>query len=496
MTRRPIRVATTEQLAASVRAAGLEAYVLPEEISRDINRSLDARLREGAICRAFLENHDIELVLDYNAQLLTLVPGEGLPGSVALTAATVGIPHVACYLDPVTSTMSEVAWADHWQLLEHPSWIKWVWETAHGEELMRMGIPNVLVMPMAADDAEYDRSPLPEPRSDGVLVVFLGHPASSWFRSPIAVPPERLYAGMIGAAVHADLPDLPFHKIYFDLYSLGSQPRRGAAGAERAAASQRYFSDKFAYNAYLAIRQRDRWARFLKTKLGDVFELVGDFWSSNYGLPHTPRIWDKRALRDRMRRTPICLNLMKGCLESGLNLRHFEITANGGFMLTYPTPELPERFAVGRECEVFINEQDLLEKIAHYTAHPRERCDVAAAGQRRTLSEHLYSHRILRLVDILEHQGVLPRRRPTEAACSVEPARGLGEAPTPSPVAGGSSPSSLTHLVAAKPLKTGAEAGTQGGPREVGVAPHAPETAPVVAPAAKPSGPFEHSWTH
>jgi hypothetical protein len=35
----------------------------------------------------------------------------------------------------------------------------------------------------------------------------------------------------------------------------------------RAAKSLEYFQQKFAYNAYLAVKQRDRFARFLRTCL-------------------------------------------------------------------------------------------------------------------------------------------------------------------------------------------------------------------------------------
>ena len=51
---------------------------------------------------------------------------------------------------------------------------------------------------------------------------------------------------------------------------------------------------------------------------------------------------------------------------------------------------------------VFTDERDLLEKIRYYLHHPRERIEIALAGQRRTLSEHLYSHRIGRLVEMLK----------------------------------------------------------------------------------------------
>jgi len=417
MSRRRLRIATTKQLARSVREAGFEVFVLPELVSSDFNRPLGQRLADGAVYRPFLERNDIELVLDFNTEALTLSPSPASPAHVALTTATLGIPYVACYLDPVTATMGQVPWADHWQLLEQSSWIKWIWETAHAEELTKLGVPNVVVLPMGAANDDFDTTPLAEPEP-GPVVAFMGHPATSWFGSVQPVEPRALFAGLTAAAVKADMPDLPFHKIYYDLYHFGEPPRPSDDPQQRAAKSRNYYDQKFVYNAYLALKQRDRFTRFLKAKLGDLFELVGDHWERIYGLNHTPRIWDMKLLHERIRRVPICLNLMKGNLESGLNIRHFEITSQGGFMLTYFTPELSNCFKIGRECDVFHNEAELLEKIAYYLEHTEERRAIASAGQKRTLCEHLYSHRVIKLVELLAGAGILPRRAARETADS------------------------------------------------------------------------------
>lgn len=408
MIRRPIRVATTPQLERSVREAGFDTYLLPDIPTLDFNRTLDQRLADGAVFRPFFEQNDIELLLDYNTEALTLVPSSHEPGRTALTTADLGIPYVACYLDPITSTMSQVPWADHWHLLESKTWIKWIWETAHSEELLKLGVPNIITMPMAVANDDYDTSPLPDP-DPGPVVAFMGHPASSWFCSQNTFLPGHLFAGLTAAAVRADMPDMCFHKIYYDLYNFADPPKPEDDRAMRAQKSNDYYMQKFVYNAYLAIKQRDRFARFLKLKLGDAFELIGDHWETTYELKHTPRIWDMKVLHDRMRRVPICLNLMKGCLESGLNLRHFEVTANGGFLLTYATDELEKCFEIGKECDVFHDEAELLDKIQYYIDHDAERREIAAAGQRRTLSEHLFSHRITKLVELLRQAGMLPQ---------------------------------------------------------------------------------------
>ncbi len=409
MSRRPLRIATTVQLENSVRAAGYETYLLPELPDRDFNRTIQQRIQDSEIYKPFLEKHDIDVILDFNTEALTLMLSKLEPNTVALTSAELGIPYVAHYIDPITSTMGKVDWADYWSLLENNTWIKWIFELGHGEELMKLGVPNVMIQPMAASDIEYDTSPA-QVNEDGPVIAFMGHPASTWFKEGTPISSDQLFAGLTAAAVNADMPTLPYHQIYYDLYQFDTPPHPSEDKTTRIKKSFDYFNQKFIYNAYLAVKQRDRFARFLKNKLGDSFELVGDHWEDAYDLKHTPRVWDMKVLHNQMRCVPICLNLMKGNLETGLNMRHFEITAHGGFMLTYDTPELHKHFEVGEECESFRHEQELLEKIGFYMNNPKRRQEIALAGQQRTLKNHLYSHRITTMVDLLTQSGVLPRK--------------------------------------------------------------------------------------
>ena len=159
MARRPLRIATTNQLAHAARVAGFDTYLLPETVNTDINRPLDQRFADGDVYGPFLEKHDIELVIDYDTAALTLSRKDDGSDGVCLTTGKLGIPYVCSFIDPVTSTMGQVPWRDRWRLLQNDSWIKWIWEAAHADELKRLGIPNVLTMPMAARDGDYDTSP-------------------------------------------------------------------------------------------------------------------------------------------------------------------------------------------------------------------------------------------------------------------------------------------------------------------------------------------------
>jgi Glycosyl transferases group 1 len=419
MIRRPLRIATTGQLERSVQEAGFDAYRLPEIESEDFHRSLQQRLKDGPIYRAFLEKHDIDLILDFNTAALTLIAPEAEPEKVILTNAALGIPYVACYLDPITSTMNQVGWADHWQLLESDSWIKWIPERAHAMELERMGVRNIVVLPMGMADEAFDTTP-PVIDANVAPVAFMGHPATSWFSSNQTITSSQLLAAMTTIAVQTGMPDVSFQNVFYDMYHFAEPPTKQEGLLKRAAKSLDYFNQKFTYNAFLAIKHRDRFARFLKQSLGSSFELIGDHWESHWGLTHTPRIWDRKELLRRMRTTPICLNWIKGNWEAALIIRHFEITAVGGFMLTYETGELASCFEIGEECDVFRSEAELLEKIQLYLENPKRRNEIARAGQERTLREHLYSHRIATLVEILHKTGVLPKKVSTIKSASVE----------------------------------------------------------------------------
>ncbi len=408
MSRRPLRIATTPQLERSAREAGFDVFRLPDLPTYDFHRSIEQRLTDGYTMQPFLEKHDIELVLDFNTEALTLTPLKDNPEQFTLTTAQLGIPYVACYLDPITSTMNRVDWAMHWKLLESPDWIKWIPETTHSEELIRLGIPNVLTLPMAQTNDDFDTTPLPaENPNSGVGVSFMGHPASGWFNSNQQVAANSLFNAYTAIAVHEDLPDLAFHKICFDLYKFCDPPFATDDDQSRALKAGQYYGQKFLYNAYLAVRHRDRFIKFLSDKLGKAFELIGDHWGTHYGLPHEPRIWDMKQLHRHMREVPICLNMIKGNWETGLIIRHFEVPAFGGFMLTYETQALSECFEIGTECDVFHNEADLLDKIHYYLENPGIRRDIALAGQKRVLSEHLYSHRIATMVAMLRQAGLL-----------------------------------------------------------------------------------------
>ncbi len=102
-----------------------------------------------------------------------------------------------------------------------------------------------------------------------------------------------------------------------------------------------------------------------------------------------------------LRDARISLNRHIGC-SGGFanNMRMFETTGVGPFLLTDWKANTSDLFEPGREVVEYTNAEDCAEKIGYYLEHEKEREQIASAGQRRTLAEHTYAHRMRELVEI------------------------------------------------------------------------------------------------
>lgn len=83
------------------------------------------------------------------------------------------------------------------------------------------------------------------------------------------------------------------------------------------------------------------------------------------------------------------------------NMRLFEATGVGAFLLTDHKTNLHELFEHDREVVSWHSPADCLEKTLHYLSHDVERQQIARAGHKRTLRDHTYTRRMKRLADIL-----------------------------------------------------------------------------------------------
>lgn len=99
----------------------------------------------------------------------------------------------------------------------------------------------------------------------------------------------------------------------------------------------------------------------------------------------------------------VCVNVhAHGEYDS--NMRAFEVTACGGFLITEDRPLVHELFRVAdpdREVVVYDGAEDLARKVDHYLRHDDEREAIAARGHARCLRDHSYATRMSQLLERL-----------------------------------------------------------------------------------------------
>lgn len=117
---------------------------------------------------------------------------------------------------------------------------------------------------------------------------------------------------------------------------------------------------------------------------------------------HHGEVWGLDMYR-ALARSRITLNRHINVAENNANnMRLYEATGVGALLLTDRKDNLGQLFEVGREVVAYSSQEEAAELIRHFTDHQEEAAGIAAAGQRRTLAEHTYAHRMEELVPILE----------------------------------------------------------------------------------------------
>ena len=84
------------------------------------------------------------------------------------------------------------------------------------------------------------------------------------------------------------------------------------------------------------------------------------------------------------------------------NMRLFEATGMGALLLTDDKRNLSELFRPGAEVITYGDADELVSQVEHYLDDRATAELMASAGQRRTLAEHSYAHRMRELVPLLE----------------------------------------------------------------------------------------------
>ncbi|WP_246767275.1 glycosyltransferase [Rhizobium leguminosarum] len=118
---------------------------------------------------------------------------------------------------------------------------------------------------------------------------------------------------------------------------------------------------------------------------------------------HQGEVWGLDMYR-ALARSRITINRHIAVAENyANNMRLYEATGVGSLLLTDRKTNLGELFVEGREVVTYSDAHNAVEQIKRLLQAPDEMSQIAAAGQRRTLGEHTYEHRMRELIGILEH---------------------------------------------------------------------------------------------
>ncbi|UFS72429.1 glycosyltransferase [Geomonas sp. RF6] len=133
-------------------------------------------------------------------------------------------------------------------------------------------------------------------------------------------------------------------------------------------------------------------------------------------------VWGMDMYRT-LRRGRIALNVQIDIGEDQAgNMRLFEATGSGSFLLTDYHPNISRYFEPGRELETYASPGELIEKVHHYLAHSEEREAIARRGQERCLREYSMQKRAAELDAII--RKYLPASVTAPSAAAAAPAEG------------------------------------------------------------------------
>ena len=95
------------------------------------------------------------------------------------------------------------------------------------------------------------------------------------------------------------------------------------------------------------------------------------------------------------------LNFHGDEVEKACNMRLFEAPGLGTCLITDDKPGLDAFFKIDEEVVVFKNDSDLLDKVKYLQENPEIAHKIGLAGQKRIFKEHLWSHRVNNLLEII-----------------------------------------------------------------------------------------------
>jgi spore maturation protein CgeB len=150
-------------------------------------------------------------------------------------------------------------------------------------------------------------------------------------------------------------------------------------------------------------------ARLLSNLVSYDLKILGGYWNSPWISKKlkdhvVPQSANGQRMVEILNRSKVTLNIHNTSdlkASAKVNMRVFEATGCGTFLLTDMPSGLSEFFDPGREVVCYSSPKELVELVEYYLESPEERQKIAENGQARTYKDHTYVQRVSRLLDAI-----------------------------------------------------------------------------------------------
>lgn len=153
------------------------------------------------------------------------------------------------------------------------------------------------------------------------------------------------------------------------------------------------YKDKLAIYSYEA---------HFKQSVEDIKEknLLNDIELEVYKKSYKGFLSDEKSMAKVYNASLINLNITEQG-QDNLNYRLFEVMGSNGFLLTDNMPSISEFFKVGKELDVYNNEQDLVDKIDFYLKNREIAQKIALNGVIKIKTKHTFVDRARNILSVV-----------------------------------------------------------------------------------------------